>query len=81
MLLTCLGFTAQNLLQLEKSLTVAAQSVNLRFRVIVSLMLPDDASSEETVMIDWPDMEEYDYRHLLAIEKETMGLIFPASFE
>ena len=30
-------------------------------------------------MIDWPDMEEYDYRHLLAMEKDNGALYFRAS--
>jgi len=33
-----------------------------------------NSSDDGSVTLDWPDMEEYDYRHLLAMEKETMGL-------
>ena len=60
----------------EKILDRIAQKRKSQISGQLSLfdVVSDDASSEETVMIDWPDMEEYDYRHLLAMEKETMGL-------
>ncbi|NMA67320.1 MAG: DNA polymerase III subunit alpha [Clostridiaceae bacterium] len=38
------------------------------------MSLFDMVSDDSAITIDWPDMEEYDYKNLLAMEKETMGL-------
>ena len=71
-LLICSEFTARSLLPATRRLWNAYHKAkNLDNRSVVTF---DTADTDDSITHEWPDINEYDSRLLIAMEKETMGL-------